>query len=604
MAKHKSLLVVGLAASLVLAACSSSTTGGSSGAGSSGAASSGAAGTAGAGGTLRLAGPEEIGNLDPATAYGPADLHMQRAINRNLFGYPATADAAAAITVAPDIATEVPTTANGGISADGKTYTVHLKSGVKWHGPNGDRPVVAGDVVIAAKRICNPKLGSPVLGYYTDTIAGLAVYCEGFAKVEPTVQAMKAYMSAHEISGVKATDDSTVVFTLTQAAGDFLAIAALGSFVAPQPAEYNDYLPDGPEMRQHTVSDGPYMITKYVQGQSFTLGRNPAWDAKTDSLRKAYVDQIEIQAGQESSAITQQIKAGTHDMQWGDAVTPTSEVPALIATKDPRLVIGGGGTLLPYLTFNYLSPNADKALTKLKVRQALNYAVNKAAVVQALGGADVAKVTGQILPPEIVGYAPTDPYKTPDDKGDTAKAKKLLAEAGYPNGLTLKMPYRNDAQYPNITAVIQQDLAKAGVTLELQSMSRNSFYQQYLQNPDATKNGTWDIAPVGWTPDYLGNAARGFFVPLLDGRKYAKGSPNYGDYNNDQLNVLIDKALATPDPTQAAAVWADADKLASQDAAWVPIARTQVATLHSDRVKGFVFVPGWHNGDMTNVALN
>lgn len=591
------MLAAGVAASLfAAAACSSNTPGGSSSAGSSGSPNSG--------GTLRVAGPEEIGNLDPATAYGPADLHMQRAINRGLFGYPATADPKAAITVSPDIATEVPTTENGGISADGKTYTIHLRSGVKWHGPGGDRPVVPGDVVTAVKRICNPKLGSPVLGYYTDTIAGLAGYCKAFADVAPTVPAMKAYMQSHEISGVKATDDSTVVFTLTQPAGDFLAIVALGSFVAPQPAEYNDYLPDSPEMRQHTVSDGPYMIAKYVQGQAFTLQRNPAWDAKTDPLRKAYVDQVEIQAGQESSAISQQIKAATIDMQWGDAVTPTSEVPGLLATKDTRLVIGGGGTLLPYLTFNYLSPNAGKALTKLKVRQALNYAVNKAAVVQALGGGDVAKVTGQILPPEIVGYAPTDPYKTPDDKGDTAKAKQLLAEAGYPNGLTLKMPYRNDAQYPNIAAVVQQDLAKAGVTLQLQAMSRNTFYQQYLQNPDATKNGTWDIAPVGWTPDYLGNAARGFFGPLLDGRKYAKGSPNYGDYNNDQLNVLIDKALATTDPAKAAEVWAEADKLASKDAAWVPVARTQVATLHSSRVKGFLFVPGWHNGDITNVALS
>ena len=556
------------------------------------------------GGTLKLAGPEEIGNLDPATAYGPGDLHMQRAINRGLFGYPSTADATAAITVAPDIATEVPTTTNGGISADGLKYTIKLKPGVKWHTAGGDRPVVAGDVVIGVKRICNPKLGSPVLGYFTDTIAGLTAYCEGFAKVEPTVEAMKAYMTSNEISGVKATDDSTVVFTLTQPASDFLAILALGSFTSPQPAEYNNYLPDSPEMRQNTVSDGPYTITKYVQGQSFTLARNPAWDAATDPLRKAVVDEIQIQAGQDDTAISQQIKAGTVDMQWGDAVTQSSEVPGLKNTNDTRLVVGGGGTILPYLTFNYLSPNNDKALTKLKVRQALNYAVDKSAVVQSLGGPEVAKVTGQILPPVILGYQKIDPYKTEGDKGDIAKAKQLLAEAGYPNGLTLKMPYRNDAAYPNITEVVQQDLAKAGITLELQSMSRNTFYQQYLQNPDATKSGAWDIAPVGWTPDYLGNAARGYFGPLLDGRKYAKGSPNYGDYNNDQLNVLIDKALATTDPDQAATIWAEADKLASADAAWVPISLTEVATLHSSRVKDFQFIPMWHNGDMTNVALN
>lgn len=556
------------------------------------------------GGALKLAGPEEIGNLDPAAAYGPADMHMLRALSRGLFGYPATSDAKAAITVSPDIATEVPTVQNGGISSDGLIYTIKLKTGVKWHAPSGDRPVVAADVVLAVKRLCNPKQGSPVSGYFTDTIAGLQDYCTAFAKIAPEVAPMKSFMSSNNISGVKASDDQTVVFTLTQPASDFLAILALGSFAAPQPKEYLDYLPDSPEMRAHTVSDGPYMISKYVQGQSFTLERNPAWDAKTDPLRKAYVDKIEIQAGQDNAAITQQIKAGTVDMQWGDASTPTSEVPAMVAAKDKLLVIGGGGTLLPYVTFNFLSPNNDKALTKLKVRQALNYAVNKAAIVQTLGGSSLAKITGQILPPEILGYSPTDPYGTPGGKGDTAKAKQLLAEAGYPNGLTLKMLYRNDGAYPDIATVLQQDLAKAGINLQLKSMSRNTFYQQYLQNPEATKRGDWDIAPVGWTPDYLGNAARGFFLPLLDGRNWGKGSPNYGDYNNDALNKIMDLALATSDPAKAAQIWAEADKKASEDAAWVPVARTQFATLHGARVQNFQFVPSWHNGDMTNVALS
>jgi peptide/nickel transport system substrate-binding protein len=593
-----------VAAGAALAACGSTGGGTGNGAATSAAATGGGAPAGGTGGTLKLAGPSEIGNLDPAVAYGPADIHMQRAINRALFGYPSTSDSAAAITVTADIATEIPTVANGGISADGKTYTIKLKSGVKWHAPSGDRPVVAGDVVRGLKRICNPKLGSPVLSYFTLTIAGLQEFYDGFTKVDPTVEAMKAYMDANEISGVKAKDDSTVVFTLIQPASDFLAILALSSFAAPQPVEYNDYLPDSPEMRQHTISNGPYVITTYVQGQSFTLNRNPAWDAATDPLRKAYVDEIQIQGGQEDSAISQQIKAGTIDLQWGDAVTPSSEVPGLINVKDARLVIGGAGTILPYLTFNYQTSNNNKALTNLKVRTALNYAVNKAAVVQALGGSALAQMTGQILPPEIVGYQPTDPFATPEGKGDTEKAKQLLAEAGFADGLTLKMPYRNDGAYPNIATVIQQDLAKAGITLQMTPMTRNTFYQQYLQNPDATKNGAWDIAPVGWTPDYLGNAARGFFVPLLDGRTYAKGSPNYGGYNNDELNKLIDKALATIDPDEAAKIWAQADVLASADAAWVPIARTQVPTLHANQVDGFAFVPIWHNGDMTNVSVN
>lgn len=594
----RNLAAVVAVGGLLLSACSDGDVGGNA---EDGGADSGAA-TA-KGGTLKLAGPEEIGNLDPAAAYGPADLHMQRAINRGLLGYLATQDKEQSIAVQADVATEVPTEANGGVSADGLTYTFTIRPGVAWNAPSGKRNVVAGDVVRGVKRICNPKQGSPVIGYFTDTIAGLESYCESFAGVAPTVEAMKAYMAVHEISGVQAPDDSTVVFTLTQPASDFLALVALGSFLAPQPEEYLEYIPDSPELRQNTVSSGPYEITEYVPGQSFTLGRNPAWEPDSDPLRKAYVDAVEITAGQDNAAISQQIRAGTVDMQWGDASTPTAEIPALVAAKDPRLVIGGGGTLLPYLTFNFMSPNNGGAFNKLEVRQAFNYAVNKAAVIQSLGGSDVAKVTGQILPPEILGYQETNPYQTEGDKGDPEKAKQLLAAAGFPNGLTVKMPFREDGAYPNIATVLQQDLAKVGITLELQSMSRNTFYQEYLQNPDASMRGEWDVAPVGWTPDYLGNAARGFFKPLLDGRIFSKGSPNYGNYNNDELNVAIDSALATSDPAVAAQRWAEADVIASKDAAWVPIGRTLFSTVHGDRVQNFVFVAGWHNGDMTNVGV-
>ncbi len=104
-----------------------------------------------------------------------------------------------------------------------------------------------------------------------------------------------------------------------------------------------------------------------------------------------------------------------------------------------------------------------------------------------------------------------------------------------------------------------------------------------------------------WYADYL--AGRSYIPILLDGRGYESGTPNYGGYNNDELNALIDEALAAPTPEEAAALWAEADVLATEDAAWVPLAFSKTPTLHSDRVGGFQFHLAPRNGDFTNVWL-
>src|SRR5262245_27773224 len=98
------------------------------GCGSSNGSSNGAAGTPKQGGTLKLLGASDVDHLDTASAYYTTSYTLERAFTRQLFSYPATADVSKAIDPVADVATEVPTTANGGISADGKTYTIHLRS--------------------------------------------------------------------------------------------------------------------------------------------------------------------------------------------------------------------------------------------------------------------------------------------------------------------------------------------------------------------------------------------------------------------------------------------------------------------------------------------
>jgi peptide/nickel transport system substrate-binding protein len=593
---QKRIIVVAAVSALVLTACSSDTGGGDEAGGSGG-----DSGSARKGGTLKLAGNADVLHLDPSSAYSVAEYQIHRATTRNLISQVVDPDAEGGGAVpAADLAVELPTTENGGISEDGLTYTIEMQQGIEFDAPDGPREVVAEDVVRGMERLCNPVEPSAVASYFTATIAGLEEYCTGFAEVEGTVEAIKAYIEANEISGVKATDEHTVEFTLTQPAADFLSILALGVFTSPQPVEYLEYLPDSPELRQNMIATGPYRIASYEPDQSFVLERNPVWKADTDPIRKAHVDSIEVAMGQDAAAVQQQIEAGTVDMQFSDAVVPSAQVPALFRAKDERLVIGGDGGIKPYIVINTLSPNADGAFGKKEVRQALNFAVDKQAIQQVLGGEAVAELAYQALPPVVPGHEEINPLDVPP-AGDQAKAKQMLADAGYPDGVPVKLLYRETEPYRTIATIMQQDLEEAGFQVELSVTTQNAFYSEYLQNEDVTRQGAWDIAPAAWGADYFG--ARAYLVPMLDGRTYGAGSPNFGGWNNDEFNAAVDEALAATDEDEANAAWAEADRIAAEDAAWVPVAFTQTPTMHSERLGGFEFLSWTRNGDVANVWI-
>ena len=553
------------------------------------------------GGTVKLLGSSDVDHLDTASAYYTATYTLERTYARQLFSYPATTDTAAANAPVPDVAMQLPTTANGGISADGKTYTIRLRSGVMWN-TSPARAVTAQDFVLGLKRLCNPvsPVGAP--GYYENTITGMKAYCDGFAKVPGTTQAIAAYINGHTISGISTPDAQTIVFRLTQPASDLVNILAM-PFASAAPREYLRYLPDSAPFRQHTVSDGPYQIATYAANQSITLNKNPAWTQASDPIRHQYVDHITITEGQDAGPVQQQIQAGTADLEW-DTTVPTATIPALVAGKDARLGTYPALDTNPYLVFNLQSPTAGGALKNVKVRQAIEFAIDKTAIGRIYGGPSLNTPLNQVIPPGNVGYQPFDLYPTPNSSGAAATCKSMLAAAGYPHGFTITDVYRNAGDHPAVAQDIQSDLKACGITDKLVPVNQGDYYGKYLNSPAAAQRGVWDISEPGWVPDWYGNNGRAIIEPLFDGRTYGPNSTDYGDYNSPAVNALIDKALSAPDQNTAATSWHQADVQIMSDAAIVPLQTQKTALFRSTRVHNAIFLPFSQAYDLTQVWLS
>jgi peptide/nickel transport system substrate-binding protein len=583
-------LTAGLA--LALAACGggSDDDGGGSDSGST---------TVAKGGVLKVLSEEDVPSLDNAGLYDTNSNHLFRTFGRQLYANPASNSLDARSENIPDLAEALPVLSNGD-----KTYTIKIKQGVQWNSQPA-RQITAEDAVRGLKFTCNPVEPFGAFDpYFTGTIVGMTEFCDGFANVDQaSAPALKAYAEGTPIAGVKAVDPSTLQIDLKEPAADFIKMLAQLPTMAPRPIEALEYVPGSPEYKQNIIESGPYQIQSYVPDKSYVLTRNPAWKPETDKLRQANVDSIEITLGVDAESIQQQIQAGTADMALGVTAPPAAALATLSRNQDPGLHLNPTGSQNPYIVMNIVGPNP--ALDNVKVRQAINYATNKRNVVQVAGGSLVAKANGQFFTPSVVGagFEEQDLYKTPDFAGDPAKAKQLLAEAGYPNGLNLTLAYRASGNNPKYAETLVQDFKASGITLTPKEVVARDFYTRFLQKPEIAAAGEWDIALPGWSPDWEGAAERTFFSALLDGRAYGEGSTNYGGYNNDTINAAADKALATIDRAEAVKQWNAIDRMIMEDAPIVPIFEQTQANYVSARLKNYQFVAGGNNGDMNQVGV-
>lgn len=558
------------------------------------------------GGTLKIEGNQDVGTLDPQGGNS-----LERAYTRQLVSNPASTELTTAESIVPDAATGMPT-----VSSDGLTYTFHIKGGVMWNTPT-PRQVTSQDFKRGIERNCDPTLatgGNPI--YYTATIAGFASFCTTFEGMDPasSPSARVAYINGHDVSGIETPDSSTIVFTLTQPATDFLNILAL-SLASAAPVEDLSYVPltaDNP-----LYSDGPYQVSKYDVGHEIDFDRNPEWRQSTDTIRRAFVSTIVIRVDLVGSGVAEEVQddltTGAADLQ-GAAVSTHVPAEAIGGLTSPSWNPQYGVFPVPGLSgpgllrFNFFSPNNHGALANVKVRRALEYAIDKVRINAIFGGPSLAEPLNQVMGPGAEGYVPFNDYPTLGNKGDPAKCRALLQQAGV-TSLTLRDMYKADIPSSGeVFQEVQSDFGKCGVAVVGIPVRDPAQYgrQIYEASADDLKTGAWDFThSAGWSPDWFGpRNGRAILPPLFDGALSFPHGPDVGGYDNPAVDTLVNRAESALTLSQATSYWHQADEQVMADAAFIPFQTTLLPLFRSARVHNAIYSPDLLGYDITQVWLS
>jgi peptide/nickel transport system substrate-binding protein len=546
-AKRALPLLLSAAAVLALGACGSTNTHG----GTAATADDGAGGHRG--GTLTLLTSQDIQSLDPGITYGSLDLNLLAATVRPLYSYAPTEPSR----LVPDLAAGPPQ-----VSADGKTLTVRIRSGVKF-GPPVNREVTSRDVKYAIERGFNPHVANPYASTYYGDVVG----------------ADRA--SGGPIAGLQTPDDHTLVFRLTRPTASLVAQSTVLPLSAPVPEEYAKPL-DAKAPSQygnHLVSSGPYMLPAdsdgkvlgngYVPGRSVRLVRNPNWRAAADH-RPAYLDEIDFSVGGSPTVSGRQVLAG-RALVLADPPTPALVKKAYQQARDQIYFAPGAGSR--YAALNTAIPPFDNA----NLRKAVAAALDREQMRRVRGGAVIGDIASHFLYPGVSGFEEAGGEQgtgvdfLAHPEGDSALAERYIRAAGYPSGKytgdeTIQVvglagtPDSNDAQ------IFDQTLKDLGFKTSLKLVDTSVMYGRFCGVPRARVQ----VCPnVGWIRDFadpqtvLDLAFNGNYI-------FPENNPNWPQLNDPAINRAMARAELTVGDAARASAWGDIDRQVTATAAAIP----------------------------------
>ncbi len=442
--------------------------------------------------------------------------------------------------VVPGLAKDMPE-----ISADGKTYKLTLRPNMKY---SDGTPIKASDFTYAIQRLFKANSGGSV---FFEGIVGATDYADGKA---PT------------ISGIT-TDDTTgdITIALEKPNGTFNNVLGL-MFAAPVP-------PSTPLDKDATntppPSSGPFMITKVEAPQTLTMERNPNFktvkDAGATEVADANVDKITITQNKSNSAQVTGVEQNTIDYMVDP---PDADRLAEVKSK-----FGERFRLDESInTYYFFMNNKTAPFNDVRVRQAINYAIDPEALNRVFGGR--LKPTQQILPPGMPGYEQYKLYPGPD----MAKAKQLIAEAN-PSDKDITVWTDDEPDRKRIGEYYHDLLTQLGFNATLKVVAGDVYFATIgnTSTPDL------DTGFTDWYQDFP--HPDDFFRPLLNGENILPtNNSNYSQVaipaNDQKMDELLEQQLTDDVKKQYAAL----DKAYMEQAVWAPYGNEQKSTFVSDRI--------------------
>lgn len=433
------------------------------------------------------------------------------------------------------------------VSKDGLHYTFHLRKDAKW---SDGQPVKAQDFEYAWKRALNPDTASEY--------AFQAFYLKNGEAYNQSKDPKATKKATVDEVGVKATDDYTLDVTLEGPTPYFLSLLSMPTYMPIRKDILEKHPTDWATKPETYVSNGPFMMKELKMKDSINFVKNPNyWDSKDVKL-----DRIEFKVLDQESSYYAAFKTGQLDMI---DKPPVQEIPSLLkdntATSYPYL-----GTY--YYDFNIsanaanVNPEAAKALKDVRVRKALSLAIDREAITSKVskGGEKPATsfVPSGVTDETGTKFKAKEYYKT---TADVDQAKKLLAEAGYPDGKgfpKLEIIYNTMQSHQSIAAAVQDMWKKnLGIDVTLRNLERK------VQLTEANKHN-FVINRDGWIADYNDS------MTFLDIFTTTNGN-NYCGYNNPKYDQLITAAKAEADPKKRIDMLHQAEDMVMADMPIMPI---------------------------------
>jgi len=442
--------------------------------------------------------------------------------------------------VIPGLAKSLPA-----ISSDGLTYDLTLRRDMKY---SDGTAIVASDFAYAIRRLFKTNSSGSV--YYTG-IAGATDYAEG---------------RSNTISGIVTNDETgSITIHLTAPNGTFTNVLAL-IFAAPvsPSTPLNKDMTNAPP-----PASGPFMIAHVDAPRTVTLTRSPQFhsviDAGAGDFCPAGTENITVSQNSNNATQVTGVEQNTIDVM----VSP----PDADRLPEVQAKFGNRFRLEPTNTVDYFWLNNQRPpFDDVRVRQAVNYAIDPDAINRLLGGR--LHPTQQILPPAMPGYQQYRRYPGPD----LAKAKQLLAQAS-PTDKTITVWTGDQPERRRIAEYYGDVLTKLGFTVTLRTLAANIYYVTIgnAATPDL------DTGIASWSPDFPHPDV--FFRPLLNGANIRPvNSSNFSHTANTGNDSVMDALLRQQLSDETARQYAMLDQSYMRDAVWAPFGNEQLTTFVSDRI--------------------